>query len=90
FNWLRLNLENLDYKWTNWVLGFDQQKQSSFLKRLFGNNQLWKISLFVILSIIGVFISYFVYLNWPKKAIMDEHLLAKHYKEIQFWCDKNG
>ncbi|OUS69383.1 transglutaminase [Pseudoalteromonas sp. A601] len=90
FNWLRLNLENLDYKWTNWVLGFDQQKQSSFLKRLFGNSQLWKISLFVILTIIIIFISYFVYLNWPKKAMLNEHLLATHYKEIQFWCAKNG
>ncbi|MDP2634666.1 MULTISPECIES: DUF3488 and transglutaminase-like domain-containing protein [unclassified Pseudoalteromonas] len=90
FNWLRLNLENLDYKWTNWVLGFDQQKQSSFLKRLFGNSQLWKISLFVILSIVIIFISYFVYLNWPKKTKIDEHLLVKHYKEIQLWCAKNG
>ena len=90
FNWLRLNLENLDYKWTNWVLGFDQQKQSSFLKRLFGNSQLWKISLFVIISIIVIFISYFAYLNWPRNTKINEHLLAKHYKEIQHWCAKNG
>ena len=90
FNWLRLNLENLDYQWTNWVLGFDQQKQSSFFKRLFGYSQLWKISLFAILSIIAIFVSYFVYLNWPKQTRQDEHLLAKHYKEIQHWCAKNG
>ncbi|MEI8640508.1 hypothetical protein P4S68_03120 [Pseudoalteromonas sp. Hal099] len=33
-NWLRLKLETLDYQWTSWVLGFDEEKQSNFLKSL--------------------------------------------------------
>lgn len=90
FNWLRINLENLDYKWTNWVLGFDQQKQSSLLKSLFGNNQLWKVSLFVILTVIGIFIVYFIYLNWPIKSAESEHRLAQDYIKIANWCGKNG
>lgn len=36
FNWLRLQLEAFDYQWTRWVLNFDDQKQSSFLKDIFG------------------------------------------------------
>lgn len=35
-NWLRLQLESFDYQWTRWVLNFDDQKQSSFLKNIFG------------------------------------------------------
>ncbi|WP_404395094.1 transglutaminaseTgpA domain-containing protein [Pseudoalteromonas phenolica] len=35
-NWLRLQLEAFDYQWTRWVLNFDDQKQSSFLKDIFG------------------------------------------------------
>lgn len=35
-NWLRLQLESFDYQWTRWVLNFDDQKQSTFLKNIFG------------------------------------------------------
>jgi predicted permease len=31
-----LQLEAFDYQWTRWVLNFDDQKQSSFLKDIFG------------------------------------------------------
>jgi transglutaminase-like putative cysteine protease len=36
--WLRLKLEEYDYKWTRWVLNFDHNKQQSFLRSLLGNN----------------------------------------------------
>ncbi|WP_462158389.1 transglutaminase TgpA family protein [Pseudoalteromonas sp. GB56] len=35
--WLRMKLEELDYSWTKWVLGFDQQQQNNMLKNLLGN-----------------------------------------------------
>ncbi|KTF18254.1 transglutaminaseTgpA domain-containing protein [Pseudoalteromonas sp. H105] len=90
FNWLRLNLENLDYTWTNWVLGFDQQKQSSLLKKLFGANQLWKIALFSLLVLISIFLSYFIYLNWPKNTKQNQHVMSHYFLEITTWCDKHG
>ena len=36
--WLRLKLEEYDYKWTRWVLNFDKSKQQSFLRDLLGDN----------------------------------------------------
>ncbi|WP_158681456.1 transglutaminase family protein [Pseudoalteromonas sp. T1lg88] len=36
-NWLRIQLEKIDYRWTKWVLGFDQEKQNNFLKELLGS-----------------------------------------------------
>ncbi|MFU2508854.1 transglutaminase TgpA family protein [Pseudoalteromonas sp. ASV78] len=90
FNWLRLKLENLDYQWTSWVLGFDQQKQASLLNKLFGNKQLWQISLIVIATVCLAFICYFVYLSWPKKSPEPTHALAKDYLKIVSWCDKQG
>lgn len=89
-NWLRLELENLDYQWTNWVLGFDQQKQSSLLKELFGNKQLWQISLIVIATVCLAFICYFVYLSWPKKPESPAYSLAKDYLTVVRWCNKQG
>ncbi|CAM4292960.1 transglutaminase TgpA family protein [Pseudoalteromonas ostreae] len=89
-NWLRLKLENLDYQWTNWVLGFDQQKQTSLLKELFGNKQLWQISLIVIATVCLAFICYFVYLSWPNKPESPAHSLAKDYLTIVRWCNKQG
>ena len=90
FNWLRLKLENLDYQWTSWVLGFDQQKQASLLNKLFGNKQLWQISLLVIATVCLVFICYFVYLSWPTKSPETIHALSKDYLKIVNWCKKQG
>ena len=33
-NWLRLELENLDYQWSSWVLGFDEEKQNDFYETI--------------------------------------------------------
>ncbi|WP_283710696.1 transglutaminase TgpA family protein [Pseudoalteromonas prydzensis] len=90
FNWLRLKLETLDYQWTSWVLGFDQQKQTSLLNTLFGNKQLWQISLMVIATVCLAFICYFVYLSWPKKSPDPKHALSKDYLKLVSWCEKQG
>ncbi|CAM3682125.1 MULTISPECIES: transglutaminase TgpA family protein [Pseudoalteromonas] len=90
FNWLRLKLENLDYQWTSWVLGFNQQKQASLLNKLFGNKQLWQISLIVIATVCMTFICYFVYLSWPKKSSEPKHALTKDYLKLVNWCEKQG
>lgn len=89
-NWLRLKLENLDYQWTSWVLGFNEQQQSSMLKALFGNKALWQVSLSVILSVAGFFAVYFVYLRWPKKSANQRHTLANDYLTIKQLVERQG
>ncbi|GMM84714.1 transglutaminaseTgpA domain-containing protein [Pseudoalteromonas sp. MTN2-4] len=57
-NWLRLQLEAFDYQWTRWVLNFDDQKQSSFLKSIFGEKakMLSAIAVIIGLSLIFAFV----------------------------------
>jgi len=89
-NWLRLKLENLDYQWTSWVLGFDQQQQSSMLKALFGNKALWQMSLIVFLCVVGVFIGYFLYLRLAKRTCLQQHALADDYLSIKRALENQG
>lgn len=89
-NWLRLKLENLDYQWTSWVLGFDKQQQSSMLKALFGNKALWQVSLIVLVFVAGLFVSYFLYLRLAKHAPIQQHVLADDYLSIKRALEKQG
>ncbi|KZN38500.1 hypothetical protein N480_12670 [Pseudoalteromonas luteoviolacea S2607] len=69
-NWLRLQLEQLDFRWTQWVLNFDDKKQSSLLKMLFGNKHNYLPALSVIILLITTFGGWFAYLNfrnWNKQ-----------------------
>lgn len=88
-NWLRLKLETLDYQWTSWVLGFDEEKQSNFLKSLFGSKHLWLVPLAVILGLAFSFAAYFIYLNWPRNKSKRPPLVAE-FEAIKLWANKNN
>ncbi|MEL0632606.1 DUF3488 and transglutaminase-like domain-containing protein [Pseudoalteromonas carrageenovora] len=88
-NWLRLELENLDYQWSSWVLGFDKQKQNDFLKSLFGSRNIWLVPLIVLLTSGICFLAYFVYLNLPKRASKLAPMVKEFY-EIQKWAKKHN
>ncbi|WP_405600500.1 MULTISPECIES: transglutaminaseTgpA domain-containing protein [unclassified Pseudoalteromonas] len=88
-NWLRLEIENLDYKWSSWVLGFDDEKQSDFLKSFFGSKNSWLVPLMVLLIAGFSFAGYFVYLNWPQKSKTKPPPIVKEYLEILRWAQKN-
>lgn len=68
FNWLRLKLEEIDYNWTKWVLGFNSESQKGLLQRLLGSS-LARFSGAVMLGILvlalGV-VFLFLALNKPK------------------------
>lgn len=71
-NWLRVQLEELDYRWTMTVINFDRDKQNSLFKNWFGNHgQLWAGSL--VLVVIALFSMVAFYLSkrliQPKQAI---------------------
>jgi protein-glutamine gamma-glutamyltransferase len=48
-NQLRLNLDDLEYRWARWILGYDNI-QESFLARLLGGFDSWRLALFVLLA----------------------------------------
>ncbi|MBS3796715.1 DUF3488 and transglutaminase-like domain-containing protein [Pseudoalteromonas sp. BDTF-M6] len=56
-NWLRIQLEKIDYTWTKWVLGFDQEKQNNLLKGLLGSQfAQYSMALVVIVIALVLFI----------------------------------
>ena len=86
-NWLRLELENLDYQWSSWVLGFDEEKQNDFLKSIFGSKNIWLVPLIVLLTAGFCFVGYFVYLNLPKRPAKLAPMVKEFY-EIKAWAKK--
>ncbi len=59
-NELRLAFASLDYHWSVWVLGFDDDKQEKLLAQLLGKISLQKIGLFMLamLAAIGLIIAF--------------------------------
>ncbi len=53
-NNIRLTLAEMDYLWSRWVLGFNQQRQQDMLKQLLGNLQPGRIAIFTFLSLLGL------------------------------------
>lgn len=87
-NWLRLELENLDYQWASWVIGFDKNKQQNLFASLFGNKLIWLVPLGVIISLIVSFTAYFIYLNRPKTATKKPPMVNEYYEIIR-WANKH-
>lgn len=61
-NQLRLSIASIDYYWSKWVLGFDNQRQQQLLKRLLGDVDSTKLAILIIctMALIGVAIAYSV------------------------------
>jgi transglutaminase-like putative cysteine protease len=88
-NWLRLELENLDYQWSSWVLGFDKNKQQNLLAALFGNTYIWLVPLGVIIVLILSFSAYFIYINRPKETTKQPPLVNEYYQLLK-WANKQA
>lgn len=88
-NWLRLELENLNYQWSIWVLGFDKDKQQNLFASLFGNKFIWLVPFGVIIILILSFTAYFIYLNRPKAATKQPPLVNEYYEIIR-WANKHA
>jgi len=91
-NAIRLQLDQLDYQWTRWVLGFSSQKQYDLLKRWFGKSMPWKMLMIMALVLIStmLLISFFYKFNFsrPKKKPVTEWL--KIYKQMLKILEKKG
>ncbi|MBU76111.1 MAG: transglutaminase [Pseudoalteromonadaceae bacterium] len=84
-NWLRIKLEELDYKWTNWVLTFDEQSQQNLFKALFGNNAFWLTPLVIMVTLALCFTSYFLY---SKRLPRSSEPLVFELMQLYRWAEK--
>jgi transglutaminase-like putative cysteine protease len=68
FNYLRLQLAQLDYKWTAWVLSFDNTSQQKLIKKLIDKVSPLKIA-GIVMATIGLFlISVLMVRLWRSKS----------------------
>ncbi|WP_151172761.1 transglutaminase family protein [Pseudoalteromonas ruthenica] len=87
-NWLRLTLEELDYSWTKWVLGFDQQKQKSVLKDLLGN-QIAQYSMVLALCVVALVLLGLLLLG-SRKQQQSMSFSAKWLNRLFLYADKQA
>ncbi|MEE2000567.1 DUF3488 and transglutaminase-like domain-containing protein [Alkalimonas sp. MEB108] len=77
FAQLRLQLLHLDYYWSVWVLGFNQQRQDALwqsLRQFFRNWQQWLLALVVVFALLLVILAGY---QWRRKRpfSLSQHLL---------------
>ncbi len=80
FNALRQQFANLDYYWTVWVLGFNEQRQQQLLAKLLGEVTPLRIALFLI-SVITIVLLVIAWstglLRLPsRQSVVDRHFNA--------------
>ena len=84
-NSLRLQLAELDYLWSRWVLGFDRQQQQSLLQQLLGNLSPLKLTLFSLAIVIAISLllaAYYWRSWWPKKVPPHQRIYGQALKTI--------
>ncbi|WP_144206673.1 transglutaminase family protein [Shewanella donghaensis] len=88
-NDIRLQLASVDFYWSVWVLGFDEQRKQQILSKLLGEVTSSKIIIMMIISfgLIALVIAYFagVFTLQPKQ---DPYI--KRYKQIRTKLAKKG
>ncbi len=88
FNWIRLNLNNIDFLWTSWVLGFDSGAQVDLLKSLFGKNTILHNTLVILLSIGVCLFLFYSYTKWQKLPKYHKPL-EREYERLKRWGMNN-
>jgi hypothetical protein len=86
-NWLRLQLDGINYRWLSWVLGYDSDQQFAFLEGLLGRVSPLRLALFVVSLVVLPWLSY---LLWAKVLVFSrqtpEQRLLRAY--LQFARDQ--
>lgn len=88
-NQLRLQLEQFDYWWTRWVIGFNQQQQLNLLESLLGELTKVKISklTLLVMVLIGLLIAFFNRKRWLPQHQNDHQV---YYQQALSLFDKHG
>ncbi len=65
-NWVRNQIEMINYKWYKLVVNYDQRRQSSLFNALFGKNSAWHLAYATIFIAVGMFITIGFMALWPE------------------------
>ena len=88
-NWLRLRLDNAEYLWARWVLGYDGNLQLQFLQSIFGKWGLSKLllvlSTFALLALVCVWVYFRI--KMPARVVP---LVEKRYRAFCKMCGTFG
>lgn len=63
-NTLKNELDNLDYQWTRWVVGYNNDKQVDLLRKWFGNGAQWLSTLAIIATLVITVLALFWAQKW--------------------------
>ena len=87
-NWIRLNLDSVDFMWTNWILGFNSQEQKGLLKSIFESNITLKIAVSILVGLASFLLFIYAYMVWIKREKFDTPLECE-LNELKLWGEKN-
>lgn len=74
---MRLNWDNVNYKWHKWVLNYNNTLQLSFVSDLLGGVDAWRIALLILSSLMLVLLPMLVKLYWfSNKCSKDPLMLS--------------
>ncbi|MFK5986878.1 MAG: DUF3488 and transglutaminase-like domain-containing protein [Pseudomonadota bacterium] len=82
------SIDVIQYSWNNWVLGYDQNKQRSFLA-LFGIKNQWQTLILLLTIIPLLIIAIFFYFNLIKKQKNSDKLVLL-YQQLLYKLKKSG
>ncbi|UAA40196.1 DUF3488 domain-containing transglutaminase family protein [Paraneptunicella aestuarii] len=82
-NQIRMWMENADYLWSRWLLGFDQKKQLNLFESIIGNLSPYRIAALTlgVMLIIGILLALFHYRIWFPK--IDDPLLHAYQQALE-------
>lgn len=83
FNLLRLKLDEMEYYWSTWVLGYDQIQQS-VLERLIGSVDVKKLAMVMV----GAGGAIMLFISWMSLLRGRRRALEPHYALYQRFCAK--
>lgn len=82
-NRLRLEMDRLDYVWSRWVLGYDNERQSAFLKKM-GLLSPLRVAVWSVVGVGLMFVGVCIFLYWREQRSNKEHPATRHYRRL---CD---
>lgn len=79
---LKMQIDAIDYQWTRWVIGYNDQKQSRVMAELFASLKEGLNILYFLLVLAGIALSVYYYKVAKTKVKMDDKIKALYLKTL--------
>jgi transglutaminase-like putative cysteine protease len=87
---MQQKIESMNYAWYEWVNGYDAQKQYDFLSGWVGNLSFNKAIKLVSITLLSVFIFYFVLLLWLRFLQREKRPEVRYFYALCLQLEKQG